>query len=157
MDLGLSHGPKNALNELLTFSPSTSSKETASLRSRHASRHVRDAHDVMHVGIANPQWREKSSCHSRCMRNPQFGVSGKMSMVWFKPNHSSYSISFGTVIHIHFAVEDHFTAEVIFRGAKVGCGVGEYRELSFYYTYFLKKCSLYTPYNVIEVYNRVYS
>ena len=35
------------------------------------------ARDVMHVGIANPRWRGKRSRHSRCMRNPQFYVSGK--------------------------------------------------------------------------------
>ena len=32
-------------------------KDTASQRSRHASRHVRHACTVMDVGIANPQWR----------------------------------------------------------------------------------------------------
>ena len=40
-----------------TFSPPLTSKETASLRSRHASRHVRHARAVMHVGITNPWWR----------------------------------------------------------------------------------------------------
>ena len=44
-----------------TFSPPPTSKETASQRSRHASRHVRDARVVMHVGIANPRWRGKRS------------------------------------------------------------------------------------------------
>ena len=61
-----------------TFSPT--SKETASWRSRHASPHVRHACAVMHVGIANLQWRWKLSRHSRHMRNPQFYVSGKRSM-----------------------------------------------------------------------------
>ena len=32
---------------------------------------------VMHIGIANPQWWEKRSRHSRRMRNPQFYVFGK--------------------------------------------------------------------------------
>ena len=59
-----------------TFSPPPTSNETASERSRHASRHVRHARAVMHVGISNPQWRGKRSRHSRCMRNPQFYVSG---------------------------------------------------------------------------------
>ena len=35
------------------FSPPPISKETASYRSRHASRHVRQARAVMHVGIDN--------------------------------------------------------------------------------------------------------
>ena len=53
-----------------TFSPPPTSKEPASLRSRHASRHVRNARAVMHFGIANPRWRGKRSRHSRRMRNP---------------------------------------------------------------------------------------
>ena len=63
-----------------TFSPSPTSKRTASLRSRHTSRHVRHARAVMAVGIAIPCWRGKRSRHSRRMRNPQFYVSGKRSM-----------------------------------------------------------------------------
>ena len=63
-----------------TFSLSPTSNEKTSKRSRHASRHVRDARAVMHVGIANPRWRGKRSQNSRCMRNPQFYVSGKRSM-----------------------------------------------------------------------------
>ena len=66
-----------------TFSPPPTSKETTSLRPRHASRHVRDARAVMHVGIVNPRWRGKRSRHPRCMRNPQFDVSGKRSMAPF--------------------------------------------------------------------------
>ena len=57
--------------------PPPTSEETASWRSRHASRHVRHAHVVIHVGIANPRWREKRPRHSRCTRNPQFYGSGK--------------------------------------------------------------------------------
>ena len=55
---------------------------TVGLRSRHESRHVRDARDVMHAGIANGsflgsrRWRKRSR-HSRRMRNPPFYVSGK--------------------------------------------------------------------------------
>ena len=60
-----------------TFSPQPTSKEIASYRSRHASRHVRDARAVMHVGINNQRWWGKRSRHSRRMRNPQFCVSGK--------------------------------------------------------------------------------
>ena len=52
-----------------TFSPPPTSKETDSYRSQQASWHVRDACSMMHVGIASP--------HCRCMRNPQFYVSGK--------------------------------------------------------------------------------
>ena len=52
------------------FPPPPISKETASQRSRHASRHVRHARAVMYVGIAYPQWRGKLSRHSRRMRNP---------------------------------------------------------------------------------------
>ena len=43
-----------------TFSPPPISKETASELSRHASRHVRHARAVMHVGIAKPRWRGKT-------------------------------------------------------------------------------------------------
>ena len=41
--------------------PATTLTETASQRSRHASRYVRDARAVMHVGIANLRWRRKRS------------------------------------------------------------------------------------------------
>ena len=57
--------------------PGPTSNETTSSRSRHASRHAHDSRAVMHVGIANPPWREKSSRHSRHMHNPQLHVSGK--------------------------------------------------------------------------------
>ena len=55
-----------------TFSLPPTSKETAGQRSRHVSRHVREARAVMHVGIANPRWRGKRSRYSRRMRNPIF-------------------------------------------------------------------------------------
>ena len=74
--LWVAHAP----GMLGTFSPPPTSKETAGLRSRHASRHVRDAHAVMHIGIANPQWRGKGARDSRRMRNAQFYVSGKRPM-----------------------------------------------------------------------------
>ena len=48
------------------------SKETASKRSRHASRHMRHARAEMHVGIAYPRWRGKPSRHSRRMRTCNF-------------------------------------------------------------------------------------
>ena len=63
-----------------TFSQCHRLQRTASQRSRHASRHVRHARAVMHVGIANSRWRGKCSRHSRRMRNPQFCVSGKKPM-----------------------------------------------------------------------------
>ena len=62
------------------FVPSQTSKETASWRSRNASRHVRRARAFMHVGIANPRWRWKRSRHSRHMSNPQCCVSSKRLM-----------------------------------------------------------------------------
>ena len=43
----------------------------------HASRHVRHARAVMHVGIANPRCRGK---RSRRTRNPHFYASGKRPM-----------------------------------------------------------------------------
>ena len=55
---------------------------TAGKRSRHASRHVRDARAVIYAGIANYRFPLKSaaggkrSWHSRRMRNLQFYVSG---------------------------------------------------------------------------------
>ena len=87
-------------------------------QSRHASRHVRDARAVMHVGIVNLRFPLKSvagkrSRHSRRMRNPQFCVSGKRTITrtkydqdlgrlipslcqnqftyWFMVTHSVYS------------------------------------------------------------------
>ena len=54
------------------FPPPPISKETASWGSRHASRHVRDARAVMHVGIAHLRWRGKRSRHSRRMRTRNF-------------------------------------------------------------------------------------
>ena len=60
-----------------TFSPPPTSKETTSSRSRHASRHVRHARTVKHVGIANPWWRGNGSRHSRRMCNPYIYASGK--------------------------------------------------------------------------------
>ena len=65
----------------VTFFPPPTSKETASYRSRHASRHVPYARAVMHVGIANPRWRGKRSRHSRRMRNSLLYVSGKRPIV----------------------------------------------------------------------------
>ena len=43
-----------------TFYPRPTLKETASQRSQHASRHVRQARAMMHVGIVNPRWRENN-------------------------------------------------------------------------------------------------
>ena len=60
-----------------TFPPPPTSKETASYRSRHESRHVHHARAVMHVGIDYPRWRGKRPWYSRCMHNPQVYVCGK--------------------------------------------------------------------------------
>ena len=65
-----------------TFSLPPTSNENARERPWHASRHVRDARALMHVGVANPRWRWKCSRHSRRMRNPQFYVSGKGPIKW---------------------------------------------------------------------------
>ena len=82
------------------------SKETASSRSRHASRHVRDARAVMHVGIVNPRWLGKRSRHSRRMRNTLFCISGKRPMTQPLQNYSGnnqlrtkYSINFSSRNH----------------------------------------------------------
>ena len=62
------------------------SPATSGQRSRHTSRHVRDARVVMHAGIVI-WWLhlvsvdDKRSRHSRRMRNPQFCVSGKRPIV----------------------------------------------------------------------------
>ena len=48
--------------------------------SQHTSRYVRHARALMHMGIANPLWREKRSRHSRRMRNTQFCVSDNRLM-----------------------------------------------------------------------------
>ena len=64
-----------------TFSLPLYSMETASLWSRHASRHLRHTRVVMDVVIVNTRWRGKRSRHSQC--NPQFYVSAKRPMsVW---------------------------------------------------------------------------
>ena len=49
----------NAPEMLGKFFPPPTSNETAGQRYRHASRYVRHASAVMHVGIANPRWWEK--------------------------------------------------------------------------------------------------
>ena len=51
------------------FSRHRLQKKTASLRSWHASRHVRNARAVIHVGMFNPQWRGKRFWLSQHMRN----------------------------------------------------------------------------------------
>ena len=60
------HGPLTRYGKLRVahapgmFSPPPTSKETASKRSRHPSRHMRLARAVMHVGVTNPRWRGKT-------------------------------------------------------------------------------------------------
>ena len=44
----------------------------------------------MHVGIANPRWREKRSQDSRRMRNTQVYVSGKRPMLLISPQQLDY-------------------------------------------------------------------
>ena len=85
-----------------TFLPPPTSKEIASQRPRHASRRVRHARAVMHVGIANPRWRGKRSRHSRCMRNPKFYVSVKRPIATFSFNvlTRSWCPNVGTGHHI---------------------------------------------------------
>ena len=56
----------------------------------HASRHVRDLRAVMHAEIDNQRFPLKSmagkrSRYSRCMRHPQFYVSGKRP--WYNETH----------------------------------------------------------------------
>ena len=65
-----------------TFSPPPTSKETASLRFRHALWHVRHARAVMYVGIANPQWRENvPGIPGTCtIRNITYLVKGQCRM-----------------------------------------------------------------------------
>ena len=70
------------------FPPPPISKETASWRSRHASRHVRDARAVMHVGIAHLRWRGKRSRHSRRMRTRNFTYLARGP--WWLCNHWQY-------------------------------------------------------------------
>ena len=64
------------------FPPPPISKETDSWRSRHASRHVRDARAVMHVGIAHLRWRGKRSRHSRRMRTRNFTYLARGLLLW---------------------------------------------------------------------------
>ena len=45
---------------------------------------MRNARAVVHVGIANQQWRGKRTRHSRRMRNPHFCITGKRPMMSLK-------------------------------------------------------------------------
>ena len=58
------------------------SKETASYRSRHASRHVRDARAVMHVRIAYLRWWGKRSRHSQRMFTSNFTYLSRGPFRW---------------------------------------------------------------------------
>ena len=58
------------------------------------SRHVRD---VMHVGIANPQWRGYRSRHSGRRRNPQFYVSGKRPKCTVYPKKYAHGFCFAVL------------------------------------------------------------
>ena len=61
-------------------SPATDYERNSYLAIPHASRHVRNARAVMHVGIAHPRRRGKRSRHSRRIHTPQFCVSDKRPM-----------------------------------------------------------------------------
>ena len=76
--------PTTKESSLMAMGLQRTSKETASLWSRHARRHVRHARAVMHVGIANPRLRWKRYRLSRHIRNPQFYVTGKRPMCLHK-------------------------------------------------------------------------
>ena len=52
-------------------------------RFRHASRHVHHSRAVMHVGIANPRWRENLSRHCACATsNFSYLARGPLSDYW---------------------------------------------------------------------------
>ena len=68
LNCGFAHAPGMSG----TFSPPPISKEAASYRSRHASRHVHHGTCVTHV-----RWCMSGSLTRSGMRNPQFYVSGK--------------------------------------------------------------------------------
>ena len=86
-----------------TFSPPPTSKESASHRSQHASRYVRDARTVIHAGIAYPRCRGKRSLHSRRMCNRQFYVSGKGPMIhWIKQDKTELSTQVKIVMDLVF-------------------------------------------------------
>ena len=99
-----------------TFSPTPASKETASQLSRHASRHVRHARVVMHVGIAIPWLWVKRSRHSRRMRNSQFYVSGPLR--W---HHMTHQI-IGNTIVCSTAYNHSYTLLVVCEGTHLTKG-----------------------------------
>ena len=98
-----------------TFSAPLTTEETARQRSRHASRHVRDARAVIHVGIDNPRWRGKRSRHSRRMHNAPIYVSGKRPMQNrnYRPSHNITRLRIG---HTK-ATKSH----ILSRGPPTGC------------------------------------
>ena len=69
----------------------------------HASRHVRDARAVMHVGIGNPWWPGKRSWHSRRMRNSQCYISGKRPIVTaMRARHGMSCTVINPIYFLHF-------------------------------------------------------
>ena len=76
-----------------TFSPPPPSKETTSKRFRHASRHLRYARAVMHVGIANRQVRVLGH---QLSHYADYRVKHKcskflwLSMIWYRRCYLSY-------------------------------------------------------------------
>ena len=70
----------------------------ASLRFRHA----RDARAVMHIGIANPQRREKRSRHSRHVHNPQPYASDKRPIEWSLPSQTFPRLRYNYPVNVIF-------------------------------------------------------
>ena len=137
-----------------TFSPPPTSKETTSYRSRHASRHVRHARAVVHVGIANPRWRRKGSSHTLRMRNPQFYVSGKMPMDEQRHPLKNYSCNNLSKAYWHL---NHVCTKVIFELRNYGIMTTAFcrealpsmmrvlRHHSFYFSWNCKSCAVLWP------------
>ena len=79
-----------------TFPPPQTSKQIASLRFRHASRHMHHARAVMHVGIADPRWLGKmfpafpAHAHTAILRIWQEAHAG---MVEYMPQNYQYPVT----------------------------------------------------------------
>ena len=88
------------------FPPPSISKETDSLRSRHASRHVRDAGAVMHVGIYYPRWRGKrpgipGACASAILR-----IWQEAHETWYAPTYKQPSWILITIKYVSINLSD---------------------------------------------------
>ena len=115
--------------------PATDFKGNRWLAIWYASRHMRHARAVMHVGIANPRWRGKRSRHSLRMCNPLLYISGKRPMVYFL----SYNKNTCAWVHWHGSSRGQLTlcnpwgltAEVLCSTDRVKVSVKE--PIQFYY------------------------